>query len=187
MIDLKPIILAGAIFLCTMIPAAGQSPEAGIVVEGQESVAGYEEIFDGVVAVMEQYEGRSNVSLMKLGKLAMSMGKTVGRAGGEWTRKVAKAFKRVSTVYMLEYSESAPSTGEEIEAAVKGKMAKEYLILSNGAGSQIFDETYGDRSDDGKHVSDLIIIMYDQSVVAIKGTVLSTDVERIVRRLNKQL
>ncbi|MBQ3978882.1 MAG: hypothetical protein II632_08555, partial [Bacteroidales bacterium] len=63
----------------------------------------------------------------------------------------------------------------------------EYLILSNGAGSQIFDETYGDRSDDGKHVSDLIIIMYDQSVVAIKGTVLSTDVERIVRRLNKQL
>lgn len=184
---MKSIILAGVLLLCAIIPAAGQSPEDGTATDGQVAAARYEDIFDGVVSAMEQYDGRSNVSLMKLGKLAMSMGKTVGRAGGEWTRKVAKAFRRVNTVYMLEYGESAPSTREEIEAAVKSKVDKEYLILSNGAGSQVFDETYGDRSEDGKHVSDLIIIMYDQSVVAIKGTVLSTDVERIVRRLNKQL
>ena len=67
------------------------------------------------------------------------------------------------------------------------KIIKDNLILRNGAGNSVFDETYGETSADGKHVSDLIIIMYDQSIVAIKGTVLSTDVERIVRRLNKQL
>ena len=61
------------------------------------------------------------------------------------------------------------------------------MILRNGSGELVFDETYGQLSEDGKHVSDLMIIMYDQSVVCIKGTVLRSDVDRIVRRLNKQL
>jgi hypothetical protein len=136
---------------------------------------------------MEEYDGRGNVSLMKLGKLAMTMGKTVGRAGSEWTRKVAKAFKRVNTVYMLEYGESSPSLREGIESRVSSFLPPEHLILRNGSGELVFDETYGQVSEDGKHVSDLIIIMYDQSVVCIKGTVLRSDVDRIVRRLNKQL
>ena len=174
--------LASVALLLGTIPVSGQGPEAGIGVSSS-----HEESFESIVSVMEGFEGRSGVSLMKLGKLAMSMGKTVGRAGGEWTRKVAKAFKRVSTVYMLDYGESSPIIREEIEAKVTSKLIKDNLILRNGAGNSVFDETYGETSEDGKHVSDLIIIMYDQSVVAIKGTVLSTDVERIVRRLNKQL
>ncbi|MBR7003959.1 MAG: hypothetical protein IKI00_03175 [Bacteroidales bacterium] len=174
--------LASVFMLLVTIPVSGQEPEAGI---GASS--SHEESFESIVSVMEGFEGRSGVSLMKLGKLAMSMGKTVGRAGGEWTRKVAKAFRRVSTVYMLDYGESSPIIREEIESAVTSKVIKDNLILRNGAGNSIFDETYGETSSDGKHVSDLIIIMYDQSIVAIKGTVLSTDVERIVRRLNKQL
>ena len=88
---------------------------------------------------------------------------------------------------MLEYGESPVQTRDELEERVTGKLPKEYLILSNGAGDQVFDETYGETSADGKHVSNLVIVMYGQSVVCIKGTVLSTDVERIVRRLNKQL
>ena len=50
-----------------------------------------------------------------------------------------------------------------------------------------FDETYGEVSEDGVHVSDLVIILYGQTVVALKGTVLESDVDRIIRRLNKQL
>ena len=147
----------------------------------------YEEGVERITALMQEYDSKANVSLMKLGKLAMSMGKTVGRAGGEWTSKVAKAFKRVNTVYMLDYGEAGPAVREEIEASVKGCLSPDYLILSNKAGDLVFDETYGERSADSKHVSDLVIIMYDQSIVCIKGTVLSSDVERIVRRLNKQL
>ena len=182
MINLKTAALLFALMLPIAIPVSGQEPDTVIVVNGS-----YEEIFDNVISLVEEYDGMSNVSLMKLGKLAMAMGKTVGRAGGEWTRKVAKAFKRVNTVYMLDYGESAASVREKIETSVKGCLSPDYLILSNRAGDLVFDETYGDKSSDGKHVSDLIIIMYDQSVVCIKGTVLSSDVERIVRRLNKQL
>ena len=176
--------LALHVFLLSLIavPATGQEPDAGTAFIGTQ-----EESLDKVTAIMSEYEGRSNVSLMKFGKLAMSMGKTVGRAGSEWTRKVAKAFKRVNTVYMLEYGESSPTLREEIESAVSKYIIKDNLILCNKAGSQVFDETYGQVSEDGRHVSDLIIIMYDQSVVCLKGTILSTDVERIVRRLNKQL
>lgn len=182
MINWKTAALSFALMLLMANPVSGQEPDTLIIVNGS-----YEEIFENVVARVEEYDGLGNVSLMKLGKLAMTMGKTVGRAGGEWTRKVAKAFRRVNTVYMLDYGESAPVTRDKIEAEIAGMLSKDYLILSNGAGSQVFDETYGDISPDGKHVSNLIIIMYGQSVVCIKGTVLSTDVERIVRRLNKQL
>ena len=182
MINWKTAALSIALMLLMTIPVSGQEPDTVIVVSGS-----YEEVFDNVVSLVEEYDGRSNVSLMKLGKLAMTMGKTVGRAGGEWTRKVAKAFRRVNTVYILDYGESAPSVREKIETSVKGCLGPDYLILCNKAGDLVFDETYGERSADGKHVSNLIIIMYDQSVVCIKGTVLSSDVERIVRRLNKQL
>ena len=184
MVNWKSLLLPLALLFMPVIPVAGQEPDTVNVVSISFS---YEEGFNNIVALMEQYEGRGNVSLMKLGKLAMTMGKTVGRAGSEWTRKVAKAFKRVNTVYMLEYSEAGPGLREEIETAVNEYIIKANLILSNKAGNQVFDETFGQVSDDGKHVSDLIIIMYDQSVVCIKGTVLASDVERIVRRLNKQL
>ena len=170
-------ILLTLVFLFPAIPTKGQEPDSTVIVS-----AGYEDSFNSVIAVMEEYDGRSNVSLMKLGKLAMTMGKTVGRAGSEWTRKVAKAFKRVNTVYMLEYGESSPRLREEIESRVSSYLPTEHMILRNGSGELVFDETYGQVSEDGRHVSDLIIIMYDQSVVCIKGTVLRTDVERIVRR-----
>lgn len=179
---IRAFALVGFIMLAIAIPATGQEPDVGTAFMGTQ-----EESLEKVTAIMGEYDGRSNVSLMKFGKLAMSMGKTVGRAGSEWTRKVAKAFKRVNTVYMLEYGESSPTLREEIESAVNKCIIRDNLILCNKAGSQVFDETFGQTSEDGKHVSDLIIIMYDQSVVCLKGTILSTDVERIVRRLNKQL
>lgn len=168
--------------LIPAVPTRGQEPDSTVMVS-----ASYEESFNNIVATMEEYDGRGNVSLMKIGKLAMTMGKTVGRAGSEWTRKVAKAFKRVNTVYMLEYGESSPRLREEIESKVSSNLTPDHLILRNGSGELVFDETYGQVSEDGKHASDLIIIMYDQSVVCIKGTVLRSDVDRIVRRLNKQL
>lgn len=136
---------------------------------------------------MDRYDGKGNVSLMKLGRLAMTMGKTVGRAGSAWTRKVAKAFKRVDVVYMLDYAYSRPDLKEEIEASVLKNIVKENLVKREGKGSFAFDETYGIISDDGKHVSDLIIILYGQSVVAMKGTILTSDIDRILNRLNKQL
>ena len=176
------ILLTLALSVLSTAPVKVQEPDSIIVVS-----AGHEDSFDNVIAVMEEYDGRSNVSLMKLGKLAMTMGKTVGRAGSEWTRKVAKAFRRVNTVFMLEYGESSPRLREEIESRISAYLSPELLILRNGSGELVFDETYGQISDDGKHISDLVIIMYDQSVVCIKGTILRTDLERIVRRLNKQL
>lgn len=179
---IKLIILLALALLFQAVPTRGQEPDSTVTVS-----ASYEDSFNSVIAVMEEYDGRGNVSLMKLGKLAMTMGKTVGRAGSEWTRKVAKAFKRVNTVYMLEYGESSPRLREEIESRVSSYLPTEHMILRNGSGELVFDETFGQLSEDGKHVSDLMIIMYDQSLVCIKGTVLRTDVDRIVRRLNKQL
>ncbi len=178
----KLFILLTLVLLFPAVPARGQEQDSTVIVS-----ASYEDSFNSVIAVMEEFDGRGNVSLMKLGKLAMTMGKTVGRAGSEWTRKVAKAFKRVNTVYMLEYGESSPRLREEIEARVSSYLPPEHMILRNGSGELVFDETYGQVSEDGKHVSDLMIIMYDQSVVCIKGTVLRSDVDRIGRRLNKQL
>ena len=51
----------------------------------------------------------------------------------------------------------------------------------------MIDESFGEVSEDGKHVSNLVIILYGQSAVALKGSVLASDIDRIVRRLNKQL
>ncbi len=173
-------------------PALGQIPGQGAL-EGLEpsSISSfdgtYEEGFENIVALMERYDGKGNVSLMKLGRVAMTMGKTVGKAGSAWTRKVAKAFKHVGVVCMLDYGYSSPELKDEIEASVLRNIVKENLVKRDGEGSLTFDETYGVVSEDGKHVSDLIIILYGQSVVTLKGTVLTSDVDRIVRRLNKQL
>ena len=164
------------------IGAGGLEPSSITSFEGT-----YEEGFENITALMDRYDGKGNVSLMKLGRLAMTMGKTVGRAGSAWTRKVAKAFKRVDVVYMLDYAYSRPDLKEEIEASVIKNIVKENLVKREGKGSFAFDETYGIISDDGKHVSDLIIILYGQSVVAMKGTILTSDIDRILNRLNKQL
>ena len=174
------------------LTAAAQVPGQGLL-EGLEpsslpSFDGtYEEGFENIVALMGKYDGKGNVSLMKLGRVAMSMGRTVGKAGSAWTRKVAKAFKRVNVVYMLEYSGSRPELKEEIETSIIRNIRKECLVKKSGAGSISFDETYGVVSEDGKTVSDLVIILYGQSVVALEGTVLASDVDRIVKRLNNQL
>ncbi len=174
------------------VPAMGQIPGHGAL-EGLEpsSISSfdgtYEEGFENIVSLMERYDGKGNVSLIKLGRVAMTMGKTVGKAGSAWTRKVAKAFKHVGVVCMLDYGYSSPNLKDEIEASILRNIVKENLVKRDGEGSLTFDETYGIISEDGKHVSDLIIILYGQSVVTLKGTVLSSDVDRIVRRLNKQL
>ena len=166
----------------------GQGPLSGLAAPSEAPFEGtYQEGFENITALMERYDGRGNVSLMKLGRVAMTMGKTVGKAGSAWTRKVAKAFKRVGVVYMLDYGDSRPELKDEIETAVKRNLRSENLVRRNGEGSFAFDETYGEVSEDGAHVSDLVIILYGQTVVALKGTVLESDVDRIIRRLNKQL
>ena len=166
----------------------GQGPLSGLAAPAETPFDGtYQEGFENITALMERYDGRGNVSLMKLGRVAMTMGKTVGKAGSAWTRKVAKAFKRVGVVYMLDYGDSRPELKDEIETAVKRNLRPENLVRRNGEGFFAFDETYGEVSDDGAHVSDLVIILYGQTVVALKGTVLESDVDRIIRRLNKQL
>lgn len=147
----------------------------------------HEKAFSATLELLSEYDGRPNVSLMKVGRLAMGLGKTVGNAGTAWTRKVAKAFRRVSTVYMLEYSEAPAARREEIESAVYRLLDKDNLILRNEKGGVVFDETFGARSADGKRVSNLVIVMYGQSIVCLEGDVLATDVERIVRRLERQL
>ncbi len=74
----------------------GQGPLSGLAAPAETPFDGtYQEGFENITALMERYDGRGNVSLMKLGRVAMTMGKTVGKAGSAWTRKVAKAFKRV--------------------------------------------------------------------------------------------
>ena len=72
----------------------------------------YKEGFGNIITLMESFDGKGNVSLMKLGRVAMTMGRTVGRAGSAWTRKVAKAFKKVDVVYMLDYGDSRPELKE---------------------------------------------------------------------------
>lgn len=191
--SIRSIFIAVTLLLCATAPSAyGQIPGQGRL-EGLEpssipSFEGtYEEGFENIVTLMDRYDGKGNVSLMKLGRMAMTMGKTVGRAGTAWTRKVAKAFKRVDVVYMLDYAYSRPELKDEIEASVLKNIIKENLVKRNEQGAFAFDETYGVVSEDGKHVSDLVIILYGQSVVVLKGTILTSDIDRILRRLNKQL
>lgn len=190
---IRSVFIAVALLLCATAPSAfGQIPGQGRL-EGLEpsSISSfdgtYEEGFDNIVALMDRYDGKGNVSMMKLGRVAMTMGKTVGRAGTAWTRKVAKAFKRVDVVYMLDYAYCRPELKDAIEASVLKNIIKENLVKRNGEGSFAFDETYGIVSEDGKHISDLVIILYGQSVVALKGSILASDLDRILRRLNKQL
>lgn len=143
--------------------------------------------FAAVLEVLSEYDSRPNVSLMKFGKAAMVMGRTVGKAGGAWTRKVAKAFRHVSTVHMLEYAEASASVRDEIEAKVLGALSRDSLVYDHRIGGEVFEEAFGTVSPDGRHVSDVVIVLYGQSVVCLSGTVLSSDVERIVRRLARQL
>ena len=147
----------------------------------------YEEGFGNIITIMESFDGKGNVSLMKLGRVAMTMGRTVGRAGSAWTRKVAKAFKKVDVVYMLDYGDSRPDIKETIEEEITRFLPEENLVKRDAEGGFAFDETFGEVSEDGKHVTNLVIILYGQSTVALKGSVLASDVDRIVRRLNKQL
>ena len=91
--SIRSIFIAVTLLLCATAPSAyGQIPGQGRL-EGLEpssipSFEGtYEEGFENIVTLMDRYDGKGNVSLMKLGRMAMTMGKTVGRAGTAWTRK----------------------------------------------------------------------------------------------------
>lgn len=168
-------VLGALLMACTMMA------------QEQETVEPQDNSFESIVTILEQYDGKGGASLMKAGRMAMTMGKTIGRAGSAWTKKVAKAFKRVNTVYLLEYSGSRIELRNEIESNVLEHLDSTNLVLRQNMGELVLDETYGTVSEDGKHVSNAVIIIFDQSVVALKGTILSSDVERIVRRLNKQM
>ena len=161
----------------------------GIIPSGRLScqTPSHEEAFTTVVGVLQEYDGRPNVSLMRFGKAAMVMGRAVGKAGTAWTRKVAKAFRHVSTVYMLEYGQADPGLRDEMEGKVLENVSRDNLIYTGRIGDSVFDETFGETSEDGKRVSNLVIVMYGQSIVCLQGDVLATDVERIVRRLERQL
>ena len=88
----------------------------------------YKEGFGNIITIMESFDGKGNVSLMKLGRVAMTMGRTVGRAGSAWTRKVAKAFKKVDVVYMLDYGDSRPDIKETIEEEITRFLPEENLV-----------------------------------------------------------
>ena len=179
-------LLAWGTALLAQIP--GQGSLAGLEAPSLAPFEGtYGEGFENIIALMERFDGKGNVSLMRLGRVAMTMGKTVGKAGTAWTRKVAKAFKRVGAVYMLDYGESGPATKDEIESSVRRCLPAGNLVRKSADGQLSRNETYGIVSEDGSRVSDLVILLYGQSVVALRGSVLYSDIDRIISRLDKQL
>ena len=163
-------------------------PGRQMVIHAQETGT-YEETFTKITELLPEYDKLPNVSFMKVGRVAMSMGKTVGKAAinDSWLNKVIKAFRKVNGVYMLDYGEASPETREKIEKEVKEMLPPENLLLRGTLGSIVTDETYGATSANGKEVSDLVIVLCDQSVVCIRGTLHESDLKRTVGRLKKQL
>lgn len=138
--------------------------------------------------VLKTYDGLERASLMRVGKTAMVMARTIGKASGDsWLRMVAKAFKRVNSACLLDYGECPEETRAEIESGVRKHLIESNLVLRGSLGEIVTDETYGETSKDGKHVSDLIIILPDQDIICIRGTIAAEDVERTVGRLKRSL
>ncbi len=138
---------------------------------------------------MEGFGERDNVSYMKVGLIAMVMGKTFGKAAisDPWLKMVIKAFKKVSGVFILDYGECLESTKESMEEEVGRYLSPNYLVYSNTDDFGVVDEAFGITSSDGNTVSDLVIILHGQSIICIRGTLASTDVPRTVNRLKRQL
>ncbi|MBQ5410428.1 MAG: hypothetical protein IIU20_01500, partial [Bacteroidales bacterium] len=84
--------------------------------QGQSS-EDHGQAFTDITGLMKLFGERDNVSFMKVGRVAMSMGKTFGKAAisDPWVRMVIKAFRRVSGVFILDYGECLESTKELIE------------------------------------------------------------------------
>ena len=65
-------LLAGGLVSQAQIP--GQGPLAGLEASAEAPFEGtYDEGFEAITALMERYDGRGNVSLIKLGRVAMTM------------------------------------------------------------------------------------------------------------------
>ena len=122
--------------------------------------------FTEITGLMKLFGERDNVSFMKVGRVAMSMGKTFGKAA---------------------YGECLESTKELIEDEIGKHLSPNNLAYSNKDGQDVIDEVFGTTSPDGETVSDLVIILHGQSVICIRGSLASTDVPRTVNRLKRQL
>lgn len=150
----------------------------------------YGQCFEAITALMKQYGEKDNVSYMKVGRAAMTMGKTFGKAAisDPWVRMVIKAFKKVSGVFILDYGECQASTKEMIEEGIANYLSPNYLVYSkeDQQGGTV-DEAYGSSSSDGSTVTDLVIFLHGQSVICIRGSLAATDVPRTVGRLKRQL
>ena len=145
--------------------------------------------FTDITGLMKLFGERDNVSFMKVGRVAMSMGKTFGKAAisDPWVRMVIKAFRKVNGVFILDYGECLESTKELIEDEIGKYLSPNNLVYSNKDGQDVIDEVFGTTSPDGETVSDLVIILHGQSVICIRGSLASTDVPRTVNRLKRQL
>lgn len=145
--------------------------------------------FTEITGLMKLFGERDNVSFMKVGRVAMSMGKTFGKAAisDPWVRMVIKAFRKVNGVFILDYGECLESTKELIEDEIGKHLSPNNLVYSNKDGQEVIDEVFGTTSPDGETVSDLVIILHGQSVICIRGSLASTDVPRTVNRLKRQL
>jgi hypothetical protein len=145
--------------------------------------------FTEITGLMKLFGERDNVSFMKVGRVAMSMGKTFGKAAisDPWVRMVIKAFRKVSGVFILDYGECLESTKELIEDEIGKHLSPNNLAYSNKDGLEVIDEVFGTTSPDGETVSDLVIILHGQSVICIRGSLAATDVPRTVNRLKRQL
>lgn len=192
---LIPIFLAALLLLTSAAPsgimdASPSPPSAGAAFPASTGTAGdYDQSFTEITRLMEGFGERDNVSYMKVGRVAMAMGKTFGKAAisDPWLRMVIKAFRKVSGVFILDYGECLESTKELIEVEIGKYLSPNYLVYSNTDDFGVLDEAFGRTSSDGNIVSDLVIILHGQSIICIRGSLASTDVPRTVNRLKRQL
>ena len=149
----------------------------------------YEQSFSEIIGQMEQFGERDNVSYMKVGRVAMAMGKTFGKAAlsDPWIRMVIKAFRKVSGVFILDYGECLESTKALMEEEIGKYLSPNYLVYSKIDEQELTDKAFGETSADGQTVSDLVIILQGQSIICIRGSLATTDVPRTVNRLKRQL
>lgn len=187
------IILAALLFI-PAVPSVASVPSVSRVPSQEDTTArlstdDYDLCFTEIIKQMERFGERDNVSYMKVGRVAMAMGKTFGKAAlsDPWIRMVIKAFRKVSGVFILDYGECLESTKELIEEGIGKYLSPNYMVYSKTDDQGLTDEAFGTTSADGNTVSDLVIILQGQSIICIRGSLATTDVPRTVNRLKRQL
>ena len=138
---------------------------------------------ESVSLLVKEFSSKPNFEVIEVGKLGFSIVKAlVRKSNDEDAMQLLDAIDKVTRVTVTEYDSCEEDVKQEFVSRLNGMLDEDMLLFeARGSGEKL--QVYGQASEDGASVSDLLInIPSSGTLVSIKGIIPMDKVSEIAEK-----